>query len=121
MITGTAFVDPSAAYNTLNHKNLNLETLEHKIAHNVDLSHRTCCQIEDSMLDEETWIAKMYCYLPGSFNLYTNDKPEASSTQTTGASQPCTLPSHTIEEALGEFNRVITEITVCVSILTRFK
>ena len=45
MITGTAFVDPSAAYDTVNHRLL-IQKLYNTTR--VELS-RTCCQIEDSM------------------------------------------------------------------------
>ena len=48
MITGTAFVDLSAAYDTVNQSWSRNSTTPRFTANYVELS-RTCCQIEDSM------------------------------------------------------------------------
>ena len=50
MITGTAFVDLSTAYDTVNHRLLiqKLYSTSRLTANYIELS-RTCCQIEDSM------------------------------------------------------------------------
>ena len=50
MITGAAFVDLSAAYDTVNHRLLIRKLYDFtEVAHYVEL-FKICCQVEDSML-----------------------------------------------------------------------
>ena len=86
-ITGTAFVDLSAAYDTVNHRLLIQKlysTTPHKTVNIVGLS-RICCPTKDSMWNKTKNAAdgeskRMACHVQGSvlaptlFNIYTNDQ-----------------------------------------------
>ena len=97
MITGTAFVDLSAAYDTVNHRLL-IQKL-----YNTTLDSQLCRVIQNLLSDRSRWriqkngLPQRSVRSPTLFNIYTNDQPilerGVSYTQTTCASQPSTLPS----------------------------
>ena len=121
MITGTAFVDLSAAYDTVNHRlliqKLYNTTLDSQLC--IELS-RTCCQIEDSMWswtmseadgEYKRTIYNRGVFSPTLFNIYTNDQPILDGTRSfIYADDLCVTAQYPtfqeveqqIEEALGE-------------------
>ena len=87
MITGKAFVDLSAAYDTVNHRLL-IQKLK-----NTTLDSQLCRVSQNLLSDRRNYVELNNERSPTLFNIYPNDQPILDGTQTTYASQPSTLPS----------------------------
>ena len=132
MITGTAFVDLPAAYDTVNHRlliqklfNITQDSTLCRIIQNLLSNRRFNVELNN---ERSRWTLQKNGLPQGSLlsptlfnvNLKMNDQPvhDGAMSFIYAAQFPtCSQVESTIEEALGER----TETTVCVLILTRRK
>ena len=134
MITGTVFVDLSAAYDTVNHRLLILKL------YNTTLDSQLCRVIQNLLSDRRFYvelnnersrsrIQENGVISPSLFNIYTNDQPILDGTKSFIYADDLSITAqyHTFQEVeqiigeiLGKLNTT-TEATNCMRIPTRRK